>query len=152
MDIRKMKLQELKDYAGTLAKQYNIHFKKSVHGKNKSDLCHFIENIESFKGDDDDLHHKSKAELLKMLEDRPDYNKSFSKKNKKTLIEIIQSVHIPDQESCPQDDHCVSPIHFDDLIENPNVDRLKEAIARCFSEKPFDDSTYQEIQRSIFKN
>jgi len=160
-DIHHMKLSELREYAQGLANKYNVCFKKTVHGKNKSELFKFIEKVEnnpeSFK--QVSLEQKSKQELIKIIENHPEYNESFHKKSKKALIQFIQSKQIIPQDDDKsdakeeinlKDDGEISPIHFDDILESPNIDKLKEAITKCFSDKPFDDETYKEIQKSIF--
>jgi hypothetical protein len=156
IDKKKMKLDDLKKYAENRALELNIQFKKTVHGKNKTELIKFIDSIENNSNlgieikIEPNLESKTKSELLIIIKDHPEYNKCMDKKTKKFLIDFIISKNILQKEEITQADDSISPIHFDDCIESPDIEKLKDAISKCFSEQPFDDKTYKEIQNCIF--
>lgn len=153
MDFKKMKLNDLKKYAEDLAIKFNVQFKKSIHGKNKSELFKFIENINDTKSnkiinnesnnDEKKLELMKKSELIDLIKKNYNYNQSFDKKTKKFLIDYINSQNIDNI------NEKISPIHFDDYLDSPNIDNLKDAISKCLSEEPFDEETYKNIKNSI---
>jgi len=153
-----MKLNDLKKYAEDLAIRFNVQFKKSVHGKNKSELFKFIENINDKKcietinnesNNEKKLELMKKSELIDLIKKKFEYNQSFDKKTKKFLIEYINSQNIQNNDNINEDCEKISPIHFDDYLESPNIDNLKDAISKCLSEEPFDEETYKNIKNSI---
>lgn len=150
-----MKLNDLKKYAEDLAIKFNVQFKKSIHGKNKSELFKFIENINDRKSNETinnesnnekKLELMKKSELIDLIKKNFEYNKSFDKKTKKFLIDYINSQNI---DNINENYEKISPIHFDDYLESPNIDNLKDAISKCLSEEPFDEETYKNIKNSI---
>ena len=124
-----MKSQDLRTMAEDLSAKKNIPFKKTIHGKNKTELIKFIKRM----NDDDgacDLHSLTKKELLERASVLPDFKKTFSVKTKAFLIEFINKNQEPDV--------AISPIHFDEIVDSPNHSKIQEAIERCFSDKSFD--------------
>lgn len=157
MDFKKMKLNDLKKYAEELAIRLNVQYKKSVHGKNKSELFKFIENINTENSDqiinksnnEKKLELMKKSELIDLIKKNFEYNESFDKKTKKFLIDYINSQKTESNDNINADCEKISPIHFDDYLESPNIDNLKDAISKCLSEEPFDEETYKNIKNSI---
>ena len=163
MELEKMSLDALKDYAASLSKKYSVPFKKSVQGKNKKELLKFITETESKHGNQDrplssnnninpDLQSKTKKELLDIARSLPGFQPVFEKKTRPFLMEFIQK-NEPDhkeQEKEQEDSGTISPIHLDDFLDNPDPEKIRQAIIKCFSEKPFDQETYLQIQKNLF--
>lgn len=135
MDYEKMKIIDLKKIADDFAKKFKIPFKKSVNGKNKTELIKFIKNVENhteIPDKIDNLITKTKKELIELAKDLPDFKKSFENKSKIFLIEFIEKNKIESTGN-------ISPIHFEDFINSPDPQKIQEAIIKCFSDKPFNE-------------
>jgi len=161
MELEKMSLDALKDYAASLSKKYSVPFKKSVQGKNKKELLKFITETESKHGNQDrplssnnninpDLQSKNKKELLDIARGISGFQPSFEKKTRPFLMEFIQKNELVLKEQEQEDSGTISPIHLDDFLDNPDPEKIRLAIIKCFSEKPFDQETYLQIQKNLF--
>jgi hypothetical protein len=138
MDYEKIKMIDLKKIAEDLSKKFQIPFKKSVNGKNKTELIKFIKNIETPNNDSlplpppNEYISKSKKELVEIAKILPNFKKSFENKSKSFLIEFIEK-------NKKETSGTISPIHFEDFINSPDPQKIQEAIIKCFSDKPFND-------------
>ena len=137
MDFTKAKTDVLKSYAEKLADHYKIVFKKTVHGKNKSELLKFINEIQSKHGRIDfEIHtiNESKENLLEKARQVTGFKKSYEKKSKEFLANFIKE-HSCGQEknNFDNDNDDVSPVHFDEYLVSPEMS-LKDAVLKCFSE------------------
>lgn len=145
----KTKTDTLKSYAEELSKAYNIPFKKTVHGKNKTELLKYIADVELKHGKIQfsvEEITNPKTELIHQAKLLPNYKKSYERKSKEFLTDFINNHSKVKNES--KDDECISPVHFDDYIKSPNLE-LKEAILTCFSEKPLDELAFQTLRQKL---
>jgi hypothetical protein len=135
MDFTKAKSDILKNYAEKLAVQHKIVFKKTVHGKNKSELLKFINEIQSKHGKIEfeiESINESKENLLEKARQISGFKKSYEKKSKEFLANFIKE-HSCGQEKNNFDNDDVSPVHFDEFLVSPEMS-LKDAVLKCFSE------------------
>jgi hypothetical protein len=109
--LLKLKCEELRKMANDLATEKNIKFKKTVHGKNKTELIKFINSINN-------ENCNIQSESLKNTIANPEFDAS-----KAFLVHDCENV---------------SPIHFDDIIDSPNHSKVEEAIEKCFADKSFE--------------
>jgi hypothetical protein len=146
----KTKTETLKNYADKLSKAFNIPFKKTVHGKNKTELLKYINDVESKYGKIEfnvEEIVNSKEELLHQAKMLPNFKKSYEKKSKEFLFDFINNQSKVPIES-KDDEASISPVHFDDYIKSPDLN-LKEAILTCFSEKPLDELAFQKLCQKL---
>jgi hypothetical protein len=135
MDLTKVKLETMKNYADKLASSFKVVYKKTVHGKNKTELIKFIQEVESKYGKIDfDIEPKQSKEpkvtLLEEARKLPGFKKSYEKKSKEFLEEFIQKNNNP-----IGDESNISPINFKELVEfvpSPQL-CLQDAVLACFS-------------------
>lgn len=89
MNLEKLKLNDLFELATSLSIEHKIKFKKTIHGKNKSTLIDFIENINN--NYINYLFNTSKNDLIIQIKNFNDNLKNITKLNKTELIKIIIS-------------------------------------------------------------
>jgi len=74
MNYHEATLKKLNDYAKLLSTQYNISFKKSVHGRSKKNVIEYIHNIEKthqpleFQWDDSKVQYKSIEDIEELIQ------------------------------------------------------------------------------------
>lgn len=162
MNYLQMKLSELKKLAEDRSREEKVPFKKTVHGKNKTELIKFIESLDktvlvspsmplSPINTDPELLRCSKKELVEKARSLNGFKKSWENKTKNFLMEwIIKNRSTTLTTSDPDleiETGRISPIHFEDFLYQPDPLKVEEAIKRCFSNKPFDDSHYKDIMQ-----
>lgn len=146
----KTKTDTLKSYAEKLSKTFNIPFKKTVHGRNKTELLKYISDVESKHGKIEfnvEQITNPKEDLINQAKLLPNFKKSYEKKSKEFLLDFINNQSKAQNES-KDDDESISPVHFDDYIKSPDLN-LKEAILTCFSEKPLDEVAFQTLRQKL---
>jgi hypothetical protein len=87
MNLEKLKYNELLEVALSMSNQHQIKFKKTIHGKNKSTLIDFIQNINN--NYINYLFNTSKNNLIIQIKNSNENIKNITKINKLDLIKII---------------------------------------------------------------
>jgi hypothetical protein len=155
--MEKLKVTQLKQYAENYVKQFNANYKKSIHGKNKTSLLAFLQEMEVKYGK---LHYdihplsdkipKLKSEIIELLRKYDDFNEQDEKKTKKELIELLQKkrqIQNAHNQKHDDDEQCTSPFHIQDIL-TPQEIELKDAIVQCFSDEIGPDETFQKLPPS----
>jgi hypothetical protein len=114
MDYSHAKKDDLINYSKLLSSIIKIPYKTSIHGKNKSTLVLYIRECEKLNNGTVPF----------------EWNTTKIKKKKKSN----ESTETPIKSS----DGIISPIHFDELVDDPEEFQKKvtEAIKKCFSQIP----------------
>lgn len=130
MDFTKVKTEVLKNYAEKLAQHYKVVFKKTIHGKNKTELLKFIQDVESKYGKIEFVLEsitEPKENLLEQARKLNGFKKSYEKKSREFLVDFIKkNVEL-------EDENTISPVHFENFVNSPEMS-LKQAVLQCFSE------------------